>query len=39
MCITIISNCFLLWIGYEEKIKEEDLNSGMVAEAEQKRSL
>ena len=26
-------------IGYEEKIEEEDLNSGMVAEAKQKRSL
>ena len=26
-------------IGYEEKIQDEDLNSGMGAEAEQKRSL
>ena len=26
-------------IGYEEKVEEENLDSGMVAEAEQKRSL
>ena len=26
-------------IGYEQKVKEENLHSGMVAEAERKRSL
>ena len=26
-------------IGYEEKVKEENLDSGMVAETERKRSL
>ena len=27
------------WIGYKEKIEEENLESGMVTEAERKRSL
>ena len=26
-------------IGYEEKVEEENLNSGMVVEVEQKRDL